>query len=214
MKYLTLLFIGLSAFAGKPPSGGSGTPWTKYNYVNGGKRYVAAGDGRQFQLPNLVYAGDSVAGVITNNSGNLSNKTITVSVTLTALNGNPQYTYWGKDTILNQGTTPANYRLFFSSIAAPYTQRPTCGNCYWFSHQAWNYFTNGTTVINGDFNPSQWSNSYGQWATNNLVDFNTAVRSVKQLGLMFGGGNFFDVGIGVVPNSGTAIFTLNNFVVQ
>lgn len=59
--------------------------------------------------------------------------------------------------------------------------------------------------------PTMWSDWDGHSGTAEPAGFAAAVSSVTAIGLSFGGGCFFENGIGTTDGSGT--FTLNNFTV-
>lgn len=46
-----------------------------------------------------------------------------------------------------------------------------------------------------------------------LAAFNAALRNVKAMGLSFGGGCFFENGVGIQPGSGSGFFRLQDFKV-
>lgn len=59
--------------------------------------------------------------------------------------------------------------------------------------------------------PAQWSDWNGQVGTTELAAFTAAVQNVSTIGLSFGGGCFFENGVGA-PNGGT--FNLWKFSVD
>ena len=60
---------------------------------------------------------------------------------------------------------------------------------------------------------SKWSNYYGHFGNNPAYNaaFNAAVRDVQFVGLSFGGGCFFENGVGIQPGSGSGSFRLMDF---
>jgi len=57
-----------------------------------------------------------------------------------------------------------------------------------------------------------WSDWNGQPSATNSGAFDTAAASVTEVGLSFGGGCYFENGVGTSDGSGT--FTLNTFTVS
>ena len=60
--------------------------------------------------------------------------------------------------------------------------------------------------------PSKWSDYYGQFGSTVPADFAKAVANVTEIGVSFGGGCFYENGVGTTDGSGT--FTLNTFSVS
>jgi hypothetical protein len=58
---------------------------------------------------------------------------------------------------------------------------------------------------------SNWSDFYGHFGNDPAyaAGFNAAVANVTEIGLSFGGGCFFENGVGTTDGSGT--FTLNSY---
>jgi hypothetical protein len=65
----------------------------------------------------------------------------------------------------------------------------------------------------GGFNGADWSDYYGHFGIGPYAaGFQAALSNVTDIGLSFGGGCFFENGLGTTDGSGT--FTLNNFSVS
>lgn len=71
-------------------------------------------------------------------------------------------------------------------------------------------------TLTDTFDPAHWSDAFGHSAAdpNYTAAFLAAIANVQQIGVSFGGGCFFDVGIAVLPNTGTAVFHLISYDVQ
>ena len=102
----------------------------------------------------------------------------------------------------NTGTTPPHARLFFSSYHG-YLNESGCPECFWFSGDGWVQITNGVFTITATFDPSRWTHSYGQ---TNAAAFHAALTNCIEAGVCFGGGSFYDIGVGTT--NGTATFEM------
>jgi hypothetical protein len=73
---------------------------------------------------------------------------------------------------------------------------------------------NGNMTLTDDFNPALWSDYNGHVGnvTGYTAGFYAALSNVTDIGLSFGGGCFFENGVGTTDGSGT--FTLNSFMVN
>ncbi len=214
MKFLLPFLITFPLFAAKPPSGGGGTtPWTFYKWASNGQ-YIASGNGTNWAFPssghNVAYA----TFVITNNSGDLSGKTISCTYTVTTI-GSPQFIWGGYLSGWNTTGFPANARLFISSMPPPYSNSgyTACPTCYWWSSQ-WAEINNGTDTISDSVtNLAHWSDAQGHNAAdpNYTASFLAAVSLTKQCGIALSGGSFYDCGVAILNGTGTGTFTLNSF---
>ena len=133
--------------------------------------------------------------------GDLTGKTVTASFTIAS---DSAFSYYGEGTLANGCSTPATVRLFFETTTAGGFQ-PTQ---YWWSNpvgaQALGY---GTFTVSAPINSADWTDYYGQSPS---AGFAAAAANVTGIGLSFGGGCFFENGVGA-PN---ATFTLNTFAVN
>lgn len=147
-------------------------------------------------------------------SGSINGATITATFFIDA--SNPVYTG------ANVGgcIVPVNVRLYFTSGNAVYklSTADKYPNLYWWCSQigAVAYIEqvdDGALVtLTATVSATGWSNANGQTATSRLAGFNSAVSSVKHIGMAFGGGCFFDTGVGI--SSGSSTFHLLSFDVQ
>lgn len=144
--------------------------------------------------------------------GNLSSSTMSATFTVTGVTGT--FTYAGEGTSSNPCTGPltaANVRLYFESVSP--------GTKFAFTNFWW---SNPTTVLlanklNGSLSasvadPTKWSDWNGKPGNNDpmtTVAFNAAAANVTAVGLSFGGGCFFENGVGTTDGSGS--FTLTTF---
>ena len=134
--------------------------------------------------------------------GDMSNKTITADFTIANASA---FTYYGQGSPSNPCGTPANVRFYFATDNGggfAYTH-------YWWSNPISQVLTNGTFTITANVEPAEWSDWNGQVGTSVPAGFADAASNVTLIGLSFGGGCFFENGVGTTDGNGT--FTLNSF---
>jgi hypothetical protein len=136
--------------------------------------------------------------------GDLSGSTLTAAFTVSGVTGN--FTYGGQPL---WGGTTGNVRLYFESIPP--------GTKFAYSNNWWADVSPASAVLaNGDFTltatvdaTQAWSDWNGQPSSANTEAFKAAATSATAVGLSFGGGCFFENGVGTTDGSGT--FTLSTF---
>lgn len=235
---LALTLVAFPLFAAKPPSGGGGsvtTPWFQTQWTSSGAWVpvgspASSGNIAQFTFPFYTYrsSGRLVTSFLTTTSitnvlGNLTGKTVSATCSIVAFFGT-EFAYGGMlnnrgdGPGWNTGTSPANFRFFFSTNAATYSNTTADQNQmgYWWSNPVSAVVDDltGTVTITESLGSINWSNSQGIPAANAFSSFLTATANVRQIGIAFGGGSFFDVGVGVLQDTGSAKFYLNSFTVQ
>ena len=140
--------------------------------------------------------------------GDMTGKTITARIGITVTSETtPVYTYYGEGTTGNACGEPANVRFFFQTK----TNGPFNPSDYWWSNPVHSLLQNlnDTTVdIANSFEPGLWTNYYGQ---PDPAGFAIAARNVVAIGLSFGGGCFFENGVGIVPGTGSSYFRLMEY---
>jgi hypothetical protein len=137
--------------------------------------------------------------------GNLSSTTITATFTVAGVNDGATFTSSG-----TCGSTPPTVRIFFESI--PPGAKFAYTNYWWADAPTASYvLANGTVTIKALVDPTleAWSDWNGQPSAANTDTFNAAAANVTQVALSFGGGCFFENGVGTTDGSGT--FTLSSF---
>jgi hypothetical protein len=147
--------------------------------------------------------------------GNLTGKTMTATLSV-GYSGRVTYGFEGSS--MNACGAPANARLFISTDAGTYSPNTAGRNetAYWWSNPGnitLNTQRSGVT-LSVPVAPGKWSDANGHLSSSSpyIAGFNRAVANVKQIGISFGGGCYFDVGIGVANGAGS--FTLNSVSVQ
>jgi hypothetical protein len=137
--------------------------------------------------------------------GDLTGKTLSAKV---SDSGGP-FTYYGQGTPQNPCGRPANVRLFFQTKSAGSFNETD----YWWSNPVsldLDGLTTPTTMSESLANPNGWSDFFGHFGSDPIyaAAFQEAVKNVTSIGLSFGGGCFFENGVGA-PTGGT--FTLWSF---
>lgn len=138
--------------------------------------------------------------------GNDAGKTITATFHITDATG--AFTYFGEGTADNPCVFPANVRLYFQTDNGggfQYTH-------YWWSDTAFAVLGNGSFALTATIQPAGWSDWNGQPGVTQAAGFADAASNVTLIGLSFGGGCFFENGVGTTDGSGT--FTLDSYSVS
>jgi hypothetical protein len=126
-----------------------------------------------------------------------------------SISGAESFTYSGEGTPDNPCGTPATVRLYFNTNgAAAYGTDNDWYSKYWWSNNiGYQALGNGTFEIFAWVRPENWSNWNGQMGTARPEGFAAAASNPDLMGLSFGGGCFFENGVGA---TGNATFTLIN----
>lgn len=142
-----------------------------------------------------------------NAKSSILGKTITATFEIV---GAGTFTYYGQGTTGNPCATPASARLYFSTSNGPFAYTK-----YWWSNPASAVLTSpGSASVTATVEPGQWSDWNGQFGTvdgDTTAAFNVAASNPDLIGLSFGGGCFFQNGVGM--SSGSATFKLLSFTV-
>jgi hypothetical protein len=140
--------------------------------------------------------------------GDDTTKSVSATATISGLTG--AFTYYNEPDAC--GGTTAYVRYFFTTSKSGGFDETQ----YWWSNPTSAALTaNGTvTLPTLSFAGSNWSDFYGHFGSDALYSagFSAAVSDVTTIGLSFGGGCFFENGVGTTDGSGT--FTLNGFTVS
>jgi hypothetical protein len=139
--------------------------------------------------------------------GDMRGKDVTARIGITVTSGAPVYTYYGEGTPDNPCGEPANVRFYFQTR----TNGPFNPSDYWWSnpvHSLLQPLNDNTVEITNSFEPGLWTNYFGQ---PDPVGFEIAASNVVAIGLSFGGGCFFENGVGIVPGTGSAYFRLMDY---
>jgi hypothetical protein len=142
--------------------------------------------------------------------GNHAGQTISATVHVDGVNPGATFTYSGEGTTSNPCGTPASVRLFFTSTGGPfaYTQ-------YWWSDvppgsAQLDALMAAPQNLTATLDPATpWSDWNGQPSAAHAAEFTAAASNITSIGLSFGGGCFFENGVGTSDGSG--VFTLQSF---
>lgn len=198
-----LLVASTPASAEQPPS----SDWKVYTYNPSGNalssRHADAGPSFTFTTSpdTALFARAQHDSIVA--------KTMTATFTIS---GATTFTYSGEGTPQNPCGTPATVRLYFSSNG-PFGKNKDWYSNFWWSNSAGSSQTlaNGTYTITATVAPGGWSNWNGKQSTERLDGFAEAAANPDLIGLSFGGGCFFENGVGDGEN---ATFTLVAFTVN
>jgi hypothetical protein len=209
----------------QPAAHGSGStkgssPWTTYVWdsrfssLHANQATTPSGAVAGFPLQSTMTAlltTTTASGLV----GNLTGKTVSATMSLTA---SGPVTYGFEGSSQNNCTQPASAWLFFSTDSRTYSPNTAGRNetGYWWSHDVsvpMSGSISGAT-ISVALVPGNWSDANGHMGSDQAytAGFNSAVAGVKQIGVSFGGGCFFDVGIGMTSGSGS--FSLDSIAAQ
>ena len=124
----------------------------------------------------------------------------TVSATFTISGVTKSFMYYGAC-----GSTPASTRLFFETS---YSVGGFAYSDYWWADDAYSTLANGTFTITAVVSPAGvWSDWGGEPSATNVTTFTSAASNVTGIGLSFGGGCFFENGVGTTNGKGALSLT-------
>jgi len=141
--------------------------------------------------------------------GDLTGKSVSASITVSGLTPGSSFIYGGEPSC---GVTTSYVRFYFeTSNAGGFDETH-----FWWSNPVHvNLNSNGTVSLGPvPIAGGNWSDFFGHFGDNPTyaAGFNAAVSNVTKIGLSFGGGCFFENGVGTTDGSGT--FTLNTYEVS
>jgi hypothetical protein len=140
--------------------------------------------------------------------GDMSGKSVSARVGVTVTSGTI-FEYYNE---VNNPGRPANVRLFFQTDTSGKFEETD----YWWSNpvsvdlQAL-ALGGDVTISESLANPNNWSDYNGHYGTQFPIEFANAVKNVQFIGLSFGGGSFFENGVGIQPGTGSGYFRLMDF---
>ena len=187
----------------------SSSGWKIYSYNSGGglSSKQATGDATSVaQFEFLPTPDDALLAIKQPDGahGTLNGKTITATFTI---EGAATFQYYGQPDACG---APANTRLYFN------TNGPFAYTNFWWSNPSSAVLTApGTAVVTANVDPAMWSDWNGQFG---IVDaetttaFEAAAADPDLVGLSFGGGCFFENGVGV--RTGSATFRLISYTID
>jgi hypothetical protein len=187
----------------------SASGWKIYAYNSGGSlnSKQATGDATSVARFEFLPTPDDALLAIKQPDGahtTLNGKTITATF---AIEGVATFQYYGQPDACG---APANTRLYFN------TNGPFAYTNFWWSNPASAVLTApGTAVVTANVNPAMWSDWNGQFGTvdaETTAAFEAAAADPDLVGLSFGGGCFFENGVGT--SSGSATFKLISYTIE
>jgi len=116
------------------------------------------------------------------------------------LNGNSQHAVVANEFDYWWSNTP---------VAATTT---TPGSHYQFSPMGGG--SNGPIMLQVSLNPMNWSDLCGHFGIDYPAAFMASISNIKNLGVSFGSGFFFENGVGVDGTTGTATFQLTSYTIS
>lgn len=137
----------------------------------------------------------------------------TLSCTFSLSNSEDVVFRYGGQDISNFGPRPASARFSFASVVG-YNNQGTGSTNYQFNSTWAEIGTNSLTgTLTASITPGSWSDAGGcaECPPPTEANFWYAVQHVVQIGVAFGGGDFYDVGIATTEGSST--FNLDSFTV-
>jgi len=132
--------------------------------------------------------------------GDLTGSTLTATFDISGATG--AFTYFGEGTPENPCGTPASVRFYFATDNFAFTH-------YWWSNPESQVLANGHWTLTATVEPAEWSDWNGQNGATQAAGFADAASNVTLVGLSFGGGCFFENGVGTTDGSGT--FQLDSY---
>ena len=142
--------------------------------------------------------------------GDMSGKSLSATVGVTVTNGT-QFTYYGEPDGCGR---PANVRFYFQTDTSGKFEETD----YWWSNPVsvdlQTLAAGGDATLNALISdPTQWSDFYGHFGSDPsyTAAFMRATKDVELIGLSFGGGCFFENGVGIQGGTGSGYFRLMDF---
>jgi hypothetical protein len=208
-----LVLVGMTAIAtvllSSVPAMADASTW-KVGYYTPSGRTLSFADAGNAGLASLDFTNQNNTALLVTTHGADKGSTLgdlrgsTINATFHVI-GAGAFTYFGEPSC---GGTTANARLFFQTDNGggfQYTH-------YWWSDVAWTALSNDTFSLTATVQPPGWSDWNGQSGVDQSAGFMDAASNVTTIGLSFGGGCFFENGVGTSDGSGT--LTLDTFNVS
>jgi hypothetical protein len=206
---VTLLLVAVAS----PASADGSTGWKVYTYAPSDQTLSSkqADDGNAF---TFTATPDTALFALQRPEGNtsLAGRTITATFSINAPAGTT-FHYSGEGTPSNPCGTPATVRLYFSANGSMGSKKDWYSN-FWWSRSAGSsqQLADGTYTITANVSPGSWSNWNGKLDTDRADGFAAAAADPALVGFSFGGGCFYENGVGAT--GGTATFTLVSFTIE
>ena len=208
-RILIVATASLALLVGAMPSAAdaAASGWKIYSYNPSGRAFSSkqapAGNGAIAQFDFLPTPDDALLAMkSTGPDRSILGKRITATF---AIDGGGTFTYWNEAG--NPGTQ-ASVRLYFNTANGSFAFTK-----YWWSNPAAAVLAaNGTEMtVTAVVSAAEWSDWNGQFGTTDVPAFADAASKPDLIGLSFGGGSFFENGVGM--KVGSATFRLINYTI-
>lgn len=201
---LTLVFAS--------PASAGDSDWKVYTYNPSGRALSSqqADEGPAFTFTTSTDTALFAAQRLEGPNTSLAGRTITAKFRIDAVGAT--FHYFGEGSPSNPCGTPASVRLYFSSNGSFGSKKDWYSNFWWSRTAASSHMlADGTFTIIANVSPGNWSNWNGQLDTDRPDGFAAAAADPALIGFSFGGGCFYENGVGA--SGGTATFTMLSFVI-
>jgi hypothetical protein len=213
-RIVIAVFASLALLVGAIPNSANAAAngWKIYSYNASGRalssKTAPAGTGSIAEFDVLPTPDDALLAMKASGSPDSSilGKTITATF---AIEGAGAFTYFGEGTSENPCVNAANTRLYFNTANGPFAYTK-----YWWSNLSSAYLSApGVGTVTANVTPAMWSDWNGKLGTDddNAAAFNDAASNPDLIGLSFGGGCFFENGVGI---DDSATFKLLTFTIK
>lgn len=205
-RSVSFALVALLVLAFASPAAGGSTGWKVYTYNPSGNALSSSQADDSAGGPSFTFTTTPDTALFAKHTpvDSLAGRLITATYTIT---GAGPFTYYGQPDACG---TPASARLYFSSNGPMGSKKDWYSN-FWWSNPASMVLANGVGTITAMVSPEQWSNWNGQGGLARPEGFAAAAAQPDLIGLSFGGGCFFENGVGA---SGPATFTLTSFTIS
>ena len=168
------------------------------------------------QFPTNIGYTPFVAFLVTTNPvGSLVGKKLTFTFAIETQD-DPTFVFGGHDN-WNWGPRPPGCTFIISSQTGyGKAQYDACPACFWFYDAVWCSIGEGEFSVTLSMNGNFWSNAGTSDGGESITQSNTfrqVIENPAQVGIAFGGGDFFDVGVALMNIGGSATFHLTSFEV-
>lgn len=211
-RFVVSLVTALAALAwSSAPALAGGSDWHLGYYTPSGRALsLASADRTAGGLATFDFTNQPNTALLVTDQGSssllgdLTGKTVSATFEIAAA---ATFIYFGEPSC---GTNTSTVRLFFqTSNAGGFDETH-----FWWSNPASAILANGTFTVTASVDGAQWSDFFGHFGNDPkfAAGFDAAASNVTSIGLSFGGGCFFENGVGTADGSGT--LTLTSFSVS
>lgn len=215
-RFIVPILAAFLLLASAVPAAAQGGPvspvWKLYSYTPSGNALRSqAADASETGIAAFTFAAtpDDALFATQRPDGphaSILGRTITASFKVTTAPGTT-FAYYGEGTPANPCGTPASVRLYFNTNGAfGFGTDNDWYSKYWWSNPVSEVLRDGTLTLTATVAPEAWSNWNGQPGVARADGFAAAASDPDLIGFSFGGGCFFENGVGTP--TGSATFTV------